>query len=58
MDHVHYVFGVVFFEELQDFELYTGLVVVLLLVLDHLYGDVDACLVVEALEGCAEGSLS
>ena len=54
VDDVHYVFGVVFFEELQDFEFYTGLVVVLLLVLDHLHGDVDARLVIEALHGRAK----
>ena len=54
MDDVHYVFGVVFFEELQNFELNTGLIVVFLLVLDHLYSDVDARLVIEALHGRAE----
>ena len=54
MYHVHYVFGVVFFEVLQDLKLYTSLVVVLLLVLDHLHGDVNARLVIEALDSRAE----
>lgn len=54
VDNVHYVFGVVFLEELQNLKLYTSLVIVLLLVLDHLYGDVDARLVIEALHGRAE----
>ena len=54
VDNVHYVFGVVLLEELKDLKLYTSLVIVLLLVLDHLYGDFDARLVIEALHGRAE----
>ena len=54
MDHIHDVFGVVLLEELEDLQLDSSLVIVLLLVLDDLDCYFDAFLVIEALEGGAE----
>lgn len=54
MDHVHNVLRVVLFQELQDFELNSGLIVVLLLVLDDLNRDINTILVVEALQSRAK----
>ena len=54
MDHIHDILWVVLLEELQDLELYTRLVIVLLFVLDNFDGDFEPCLVVEALYGCSK----
>ena len=58
VDHVHDVFRVVLLQELQDLQLNTGLVVILLLVLDDLDCDIDARLMVEALEGRSKRALA
>ena len=54
MDHIHDVLGVVLLEELEDLQLDSSLVIVLLLVLDDLDCYFDAFLMIEALEGGAE----
>ena len=54
MDHIHDVLGVVLLEELEDLQLDSSLVIVLLLVLDDLDSYFDAFFVIEALEGGAE----
>lgn len=51
MDHIHDILWVVLLEELQDLELYTRLVIVLLFVLDNFDGDFEPCLVVKTLYG-------
>ena len=58
VNDVHGIVRVVVFEVLEDLELDTGLIVVLLLVLDDLKGDVLLAFVVEALECDAEGALA
>lgn len=58
MDHIHDVFRVILFQELQDLELHSRLVVVLLLILNDLDGDVDFVFVVKALERCAKRALA
>ena len=58
MDHIHDVFGVVLLQELQNLELHARLVVVLLLVLDDLDANFLVGLVVDALDGSAEGAFA
>ena len=58
MDHIHNVFGVILLQELQDFQLNTGLVVVLLLVLHDFDADLLLDLVVEAFDCRSERALS
>ena len=58
MDHIHDILWVVLLEELQDLELYTRLVIVLLFVLDNFDGDFEPCLVVEALYGRSKWALA
>ena len=50
VDHVHDVLRVVFLQELQDFQLDSGLVVVFFLVFHDFHGNVDSVFVVEALQ--------
>ena len=58
VNHIHYVFRVVFFQELEDFELNASLVVVLLLILDDLNGHISADFVIEAFYRSAERALT
>ena len=51
MDHVHDVLRVILFKELENFELNTSLIDVLLLILDDLNRNIDASLVIEAFQG-------
>ena len=50
VDHIHDVFGVILLQELQDFQLNSSLVVVLLLVLHDFDADLLLDLVVEAFD--------
>ena len=58
VDYVHRVVGVVVFEELQDLELDSCLIVVLLLVFDDFESNMLLCLVVEALHSHAKAAPS
>lgn len=54
VNNVHRIVRIIFFEVLQNFELDSGLVVVLLLVFDDFKSDLFLALVIKALDGDAE----
>lgn len=54
MDDIHYILRVVLLEELEDLELDTSLVVVLLFIFDYFDGNFSSCLVVEAFYGSSK----
>ena len=58
MNHIHDVLLVVWPQILQDFELYTGLIVIFLLVLNDFDGDLSLIFVVYAPESSTKWSLA
>ena len=57
MDHIHDILRVVLFQKLEDFELNSGLVIVLLLVFDNLDGDINSSLVIETFQSSSKRAL-
>ena len=58
VDHIHNVLWIVLFEELENLEFDSRLVIVLLLVLNDLEGDIHARLMIPAFDCCSERALS
>lgn len=58
MDDVHYVFGIVLSQILEDLQFDTGLIIILFFILNYFYGYVFLFFVVNASQGCAKRALT